>query len=274
MLPDRYVLCSSVNLSVDIVLWGFGRGFAIFEFMILYSNKWLSFLFLLPFFVTIEGQCESLTLTVPMMQSSDQSVELLVHPDDNSLGLNRHYPNVPSWLNSIFKKENKSEISRATFVTDQAILKEKIKQDSCLAEFAKAVRSGSTSKQFNNRMEIKFDSYELEEALAQYYGELQGLPTLPWARRGVVAQQVPRILKIYKEQLPKQKLIIDYLRTGEHYFLQLNLVYPGVELMERNSIVHKVGDELDIRSCKITDESLDRLARVYFLFLKNLTTDY
>lgn len=243
--------------------------------MELYSNRWLRLLLFISFFVTItEGFCESVTLKVPVVQNADRTVHLLLHPDENSFGLNPYFPNVPDWQNSIFRKENKPEIASAFFFIDPVIITEKISKDLCLAAFAKAVQSGQTSRQFIDRMERMFDSFNLEEALVQHFAEMQGLTTLHWTKRGVVVQQVPRILKLYNEHLPQQKLIIDYLASGEHYYLKLNLVYPGIELMARSYIQHLVGDKIPVSSCKIPDESLDKLALVYFLFLKNMTTEY
>lgn len=244
--------------------------------MKLYSNIGAYFILLVSFFGTIpKGYSADVTLKVPFVRSSDKKIDLLLHPDDNSFGINPYFPNVPVWLNSIFRKQNKPEIAQAAFIDDAAVVNEKIKKDPCAAELVKAVLSGRISKQLQDRMEIIFDPYEVEDAVVKHWAELHGQITLHWARRGFAVRHAERVMQLYRELLPKQKMIIDYLRADEQFFLQIYFVYPGVEYMERAQVAYVVGDKLDgANSCQLTNASLDKLAHIYLGFLRNYTAEY
>lgn len=226
------------------------------------------------FAIGAEGFSESITLSIPMIQSPDKKIELLLHPDDNSIGLNSYYPNIPSWLNSILRKENKPEIEKAIFINDSELLEQKMKEDSCLKEFVKAVQSKEVSRQLSKHLEKALDNDSIEEVLEKYYAEMAGQASLHWTKRGPLMKQVPLILKAHKDISNQQKLIVDYIRTGDFYFLQLSLIAPGAELLGNIKIEQVIGDKLSVQSCKISDQAMDKLMNRYLDILRTITMVY
>lgn len=119
----------------------------------------------------------------------------------------------------------------------------------------------------------------LDEALIDTILEEYGLKKLDWTQKGPIVAQTLKISPLYRETNPIKKLVIDYLRDGETYNLQMSLIFPGkqqINIKQPEVFVWFGANNRaeDSHSCRISNEMLDQLAHRYFLKLREVTFDY
>ncbi len=214
-------------------------------------------------------------LRLSIVRSPDQLSELIIHTDEDAFGLNSYFPETDIWLKRNRAAQGRSFIEGADFIEDPELLAEKLNQDPCVAKIAAQFRSGQFSKRLNERIEQQFEDYALEEGLLKVASSDRGESTIKWSVRGPILMQIPKIKKAYVETKSHKRLVIDYLRTENHFNLKLHFVFPELETYRNEKVEYWPGREIEIKnnlsSCLIRDQDLDGLAWQYFLKLRTNT---